>query len=45
MIRVKRVLSCILVLTISMLISCSKVKDDNKASLDLFDVFKLFNKY
>ena len=40
MVRVKRVLSCILVLTISILIGCSKVKDDNAASLDLFDVFK-----
>lgn len=40
MVSVKRVLSGILVLTISILIGCSKVKDDNKASLDLFDVFK-----
>lgn len=40
MVSVKRVLSCILVLTISILIGCSKVKDYNEASLDLFDVFK-----
>lgn len=40
MVSVKRVLSCILVLTISILIGCSKVKEDNVASLDLFDVFK-----
>ena len=40
MVSVKRVLSVILVLTISILIGCSKVKDDNEVSLDLFDVFK-----
>ena len=40
MTRVKRVLSCILVLTISILIGCSRVKEENVASLDLFDVFK-----
>ena len=40
MVSVKRVLSGILVLTISILIGCSKVKDDNEVSLDLFDVFK-----
>lgn len=40
MVSVKRVLSVILVLTISILIGCSKVKGDNEVSLDLFDVFK-----
>ena len=40
MVNVKRVLSFILVLTISILIGCSKVKDNNEVALDLFDVFK-----
>ena len=37
MVSVKRVLSCILVLTISILIGCSKVKDYNEASLVFFN--------
>ena len=40
MVSVKRVLSFILVLTICILIACSKVEDDNEVALDLFDVFK-----
>lgn len=40
MVSVKRVLSGILVLTISILIGCSKVKEDNEVTLDLFDVFR-----
>lgn len=40
MVSVKRVLSFILVLTICILIACSKVEDDNEVTLDLFDVFK-----
>lgn len=39
MVSVKRVLSCILILTISILISCTKVNKE-EVSLDLFDVFK-----
>ena len=40
MVSVKRVLSGILVLTISILIGCSKVREDNEVTLDLFDVFR-----
>lgn len=40
MVNVKRVLSFILFLTISILIGCSKVEDNNEVTLDLFDVFK-----
>lgn len=37
---IKKIFSFILILTISVLISCSKVNNDNESNIDLFDVFK-----
>lgn len=40
MFNVKGILSSILILTVSILISCSKVENQEEVNLDLFDVFK-----
>ena len=37
---IKRILSIILLLTVSILIGCSKINKDNEVAIDLFDVFK-----
>ena len=40
MISIKRILSGILILSISVLISCSNANESKEEVLDLFDVFK-----
>ena len=40
MVNFKRVLSSILILTISLLIGCTKINENTEANIDLFDVFK-----
>lgn len=40
MVNFKRVLSRILILTISLLIGCTKINENTEANIDLFDVFK-----
>ena len=40
MVNFKRVLSSILILTISLLIGCTKINENTEENIDLFDVFK-----
>ena len=40
MVNFKRILSSILILTISILMGCSKINENKESNIDLFDVFK-----